>query len=306
MKTSNNINILTYGGLGDTLLLTPALTAFKEKYPSSSLTVFCLHPKHKEVLKHNPCIDKLRDANFWSAPFAWIKFHLKILRLHSYNYIWIHPTRTYSINITEIIAELLGVQLADQKMRVFLTEAEEKNGRACLSKYTNPITINPSTEGTKNKEWFAGHWEQLISSMPQYSFIQLGLAKDELVKGAIDMRGISIRDSMAVIKASMCYVGIDSFMAHAATAVSTPAVVLFGATQPAVFGSLSNLNLYTDHHCSPCFETLVSTPCPYGRKCMERIKARQVKKAILEKIGKEETTDRKYVAETMPTRLSVI
>src|SRR5688572_5799198 len=101
MKKKNEINILTYGGLGDTVLLTPSLKALRQQHPAAKINVFCLQAKHKEILKHNPYVDTISDARFWSAPLKWIRFRLGTLRILTYDYMWVHPTRADSAHIVD-------------------------------------------------------------------------------------------------------------------------------------------------------------------------------------------------------------
>ena len=53
------ILVINVARIGDTLLVTPALRALKERFPFANLTVLA-HPKRKEVLQGIPFIDHLR------------------------------------------------------------------------------------------------------------------------------------------------------------------------------------------------------------------------------------------------------
>ncbi|MFT7032460.1 MAG: ADP-heptose:LPS heptosyltransferase [Cyclobacteriaceae bacterium] len=100
--------------------------------------------------------------------------------------------------------------------------------------------------------------------MPEYRFIQLGVMKEPPIRGAVDLRGLKMRDSMSVVSLSDLFVGIDSFLSHVATALKIPGVVLFGATPPDVFGHEENENLYGNTFCSPCYEYLGDSVCPFS------------------------------------------
>ena len=279
-----DINILTWGGLGDALLATPAIKALKQKYPERRLNVFCLN-RHRDIFLKNPYVDAVKGVTFRSSPLAWILTHINRLELKSINYSFLDPLINYSKNIIEIIAEILEVELTDKQMQLFLTDQEIKAGELVVSNYKIPVTINPSAACSEHKIWPYEKWEQIIAEMPQCTFLQLGLNKDRLLKGALDLRGKSIRTSVAIVKSSVCYAGVDSFFAHAATAVNTPAVVLFGPSLASIYGHPQNINISKKLVCSPCMEVLMKSTCPYSRECMHKIEVAEVKTAIEKQIN---------------------
>jgi ADP-heptose:LPS heptosyltransferase len=81
---------------------------------------------------------------------------------------------------------------------------------------------------------------------------------------------------MAIIANSNLFLGVDSFWAHAATALRVKALVLFGDTSPNHFGHDSNLNIYKKVSCSPCIDWIHGYSCPYSKKCMELITVEDV------------------------------
>jgi ADP-heptose:LPS heptosyltransferase len=176
--------------------------------------------------------------------------------------------------------EQLGIEVDDPRPNCFLTESEEREGEMIVSKYVNPVAIQITGASSPNKNWPLENWEELVSNNPDYNFIQLGLANEELVKGAVDLRGTSIRQAFAIVKASKAFVGIDSVFAHAAAAFHIPSVVLFGPETPAVWGYQWNQNLYNPPPCSPCLDVLLKDPCPYGKQCMINITVSQVENAL--------------------------
>lgn len=57
-EAPKSILVIAVARIGDTLLVTPAIRALKERYPSAQLTVLA-HPKRREVLENLPFIDHL-------------------------------------------------------------------------------------------------------------------------------------------------------------------------------------------------------------------------------------------------------
>ncbi|CAN5472410.1 glycosyltransferase family 9 protein [soil metagenome] len=277
---NKSINIITWGGLGDALLATPAIKALKKNNPAKKIKVFYLK-RHRDIFLNNPYIDVLKEASFLSAPVEWILAYFNLIEFKSFNYSYLSPAKNYSKSIVEVIAEMLDVELDDTQMDLFLTDDEINGGREQIAAYANPITINPYAVCSKHKEWSTEKWEKLIEDMPGYTFIQLGLNKEPLLKGAVDLRGKSLRQSAAILKSSTCYVGVDSFLAHAAAALNTAGIVLFGASSSIVFGHKSNININERLACSPCIEFIMKSVCPYNRECMHKITVEDVKNAII-------------------------
>jgi ADP-heptose:LPS heptosyltransferase len=91
-----------------------------------------------------------------------------------------------------------------------------------------------------------------------------------LLEVDLDLRGkITPRAAAAVLASCsglVCQVG---YLMHAAAAVGTRAVVIYGGFEaPWESGYVQNNNLFTKLPCSPCW---LREPCPYNKKCMDQI-----------------------------------
>ena len=273
---NRNYRILAWGGIGDVLLLTPALKSIKAAHSHTKVTVYCLRREHMEVLKNNPNIDALK----WGSAFRRALYHLRLLRVSPINYADLRPSLCYQKTASEIIAEMLGVTLSNNKPEIYLTAREEESARTRLAQLERPVAIHAKAGFTENKDWPTEMWEQLVAENTQYNFLQLGSATEQLIKGAVDMRGLTLRESFALIKYADGFVGIDSCLAHAAAALGTPAVVMFGPSTPVLWAHSSNANIYKGLRCSPCVDMLGNVPCPYGRPCMKTITVKEVREAL--------------------------
>lgn len=283
-----HIRIVSWGGLGDALLVTPSFRQLKVQYPGCRITVYCTATSHFEIYRHNPDIDVLKRL----GPFAfasyldWCLYRLGRRKFQAVNYGYLRPGLFYKKGAAEIIAEMLGVVPEDKKPVIFLTPAEEASAQTIVSQFRNPVAINPSALSSANKEWSLANWEAVIRQTPDVTFIQIGLQSEPLLAGAVDVRGrYSLRELMAVMKYVRGYVGLDSFWGHVAAAWQVPAVILFGPSNPAVWGHLRHTNLYAGLSCSPCIDILLNAPCPYGKKCMQAITVEAVRQALTEKLA---------------------
>jgi len=272
--------IITWGGIGDILLATPAIRSLKRRYPSCRIHVYCALETHKEALMNNPYIDRLIFVGILGRKIINLLRGLRLATFHMTNYGNLGPNY-YKKSATEIIGEKFGVAVDDPRPDCFLAEEEEREARKITSEYPNPVAIQITSKSSHNKSWPAENWEKLIVNNPRYNFLQLGLADEELIRGAVDLRGkTTLRQAFGVIKTVRAFIGPDSALAHVATAFRTPAVVLFGASTPMVWGHATNKNLYCAPHCSPCLDTLSKNPCPYGKPCMSNITVSDVERAL--------------------------
>jgi ADP-heptose:LPS heptosyltransferase len=280
------IRVITFRGLGDILLSTPSFKALKKKYPGCRILVFCQQDGHKSVFEGNPYVDQIRSATFWGNPIHYCLYYLKMVKFYMFDYVLLYPSLTYEKSATEIIAEMLEVELEDKRVQLFLAKKEEDRARELLAGYKTPIVIHMTSLTSRNQEWPRQNWEELIRRMPGYTFIQLGLPDEEKIDGAVDLRGkTSIREAFAVIKFSSGFMGINSSLSHVSNAFNIPGVVLFGASNPEIWGHSNHTNIYKKIRCSPCIDTLYSSVCPYGRTCMNSITVEEVRTAMIRRMA---------------------
>lgn len=285
---SRIIRVITYGGLGDVLLATPSIKALRKKYPQAEIRVYCTARQHMEIFRGNPHVNKIRMASFLSAPVDYILYVLKWARFYTMDYGLLLPSICYRKNATAIIAEMMDVQLEEKQLEVFLSAQEEAAAREMLAAWKNPVMLHVNSITSKNQEWPLKNWEQLIREMPGYTFIQLGVEKDTMVRGAVDMRGkTSFRQALALIKYARAFAGVVSSFSHATNAFNTPGVILFGASAPEVWGHANNINIFKAPRCAPCIDVLLGSLCPYNKPCMHNITVTEVKQQLLKQLRAE-------------------
>jgi ADP-heptose:LPS heptosyltransferase len=272
--------VVTWGGIGDALLITPTVRILKQQHPDCKIHVYCTKKSHQEALLNNKYIDRLLYLGKLKGRIILFLARLNLLKVQQTNYGILLPSLFYCKSATAIIGEMLGVKIEDPRLDCFLTNEEEREARRIVAEFPNSVAIQVTTTSTPNKHWPPENWENLIQSFPHCNFLQIGSANDDLIRGVIDLRGTSLRQAFGIVKEAKAFVGVDSIFAHAAAAFQKPAVVLFGATTPAVWGHPTSINLYRPPRCSPCIDTLGSGWCPYGRKCMSNITVLDVERAL--------------------------
>ncbi len=92
----------------------------------------------------------------------------------------------------------------------------------------------------------------------------------------------------ALLAQAALFIGNDSGTAHLAAAVGCKPLVLFGPTNPHLYGPPDDIGryLWSKPHCSPCFHDGVVDPCR-AFICMPAIKVEQVFDAAMDMLTKE-------------------
>jgi hypothetical protein len=191
-------------------------------------------------------------------------------------------------HILEALSVKVGLKTAPNKPVIFLSEEEKL--KFALPNGDKPWVAMHSTgvtEMTENKNWYPERFLAVSQKIRKFSrVVQLGKIGDPDLDVDLDLRGrVTPRQAAAVLvscSALVCQVG---FLMHAAAAVGTKALVIYGGFEaPWESGYDSNLNFFTPLACSPCW---LSGPCPFDKECMKRIEPDQVifalNKILLEK-----------------------
>lgn len=281
------LHVLVSGGIGDTILLTPCLRAWKLNFPGGRLIAHCTDTSVRDVLMHNPYVDSLRLVR--DAPSSAYARKPESVKSGGYfvpiRYASLYPSVSYKVSASHIIAEMLGLRLDNERPEIFLTPNEVESARERLYGTRFPIALHTVGATTDNKNWFHDRWESTIREFSDHTFVQLGVPSEPPISGASDFRGMKLRDSIAILQCCKAFVGIDSSMAHAAAALQVPSVVLFGASTPEVWGHRQAINLYARTRCSPCIDILRFGRCPYERRCMHDITVDSLVRALRFKLG---------------------
>jgi ADP-heptose:LPS heptosyltransferase len=276
----STIRVLAWGGIGDILLLTPAIRALKTQRSHSRITVYCTNRRDMEIFRHNPYVHAVKKLSWIHR----ILHHAKVQQIQMADYARIYPSLCSDRHASDLIGEMLGISLPDKRIDIYLSAAEKQEACQTLAGLREPVAIQVTGTCSKNKDWSLDRWEELIRTCAHYDFFQLGTRNEPRVGGAVDMRGLPLRRSFALLDSASAFIGIDSALAHAAAALDTPAVVLFGPSTPAIWGHANGFNIYKRLPCSPCIDILRDVACPYGRTCMESISVHEVGNALVNQI----------------------
>lgn len=157
---------------------------------------------------------------------------------------------------------------------IILTD-EEKAAAASLDPDGDLILIEPNTKNqAPNKRWGHERYAQIarLLSAKGYRVAQFaagGMALDHVHQ----IRPPNFRVACALLQRARLYVGPEGGLHHAAAALGTKAVVIFGGyIAPAVTGYSTHANLFSGEALGCGYVD----PCNHCRQCMARITVDQV------------------------------
>lgn len=103
------------------------------------------------------------------------------------------------------------------------------------------------------------HYEKVVEYLEGVKVCSIG-AKEEYIEGTEDRTGLSLQESLGLIKNARLFVGNDSGMYHASNALETDNIVIFTATSikknyDERFHKYSTIITRDDLECRPCQKT---------------------------------------------------
>jgi len=312
-KDDDAFVIIADGGVGDNVCISPMIESAKKTYPNKKIIVGA---SHHEVLIGNPNIDVLYNLGFpgdlfdkWVKP---LKHFGSVIKRDIYNAC---AHKLFPGPLSMIWCHLYGVPYYGDKVKIYLSEDEEKEAKQFLKSFPRDVifihgtgaklTFNPSVQITPNKDWFPEYWEHLVAELTKdFDVVQVGGPQESPIKGATTylMGQTSLRQTAALLKQSLTYVAIDSFVGHCGAAVDKTGVVLFGRSNPYIAGHAVNKNMFVKGSCeendlfcgrpqgyfgdAEMFQgQLRPWVCPH-RSCMKAIRPSRVLEEVL-KIAKK-------------------
>ncbi|MDX2110991.1 MAG: glycosyltransferase family 9 protein [Verrucomicrobiota bacterium] len=258
-----------YQGIGDALLLSTVLYHRGKAQPTNSRV--WVGTNYPEIYQGNPFVQVLPGrTQHWGHRLIRL---MRICRLvKPFSYIDYYHKGIPKAHLLTLLSERIGLHTAPITPVYFPTENERRT--RLLPQSTKPVVIMQSTGNTAwtdNKNWgserFCAVAKLLAASA---TLVQIGRSEDPPLEGALNLCGrLTIRQCFQVLAEGNLFIGQVGFLMHAAAAVSTPGVIVYGGFEaPWQSGYEANVNLYTTLECSPCW---LQTRCPYEKKCLTQI-----------------------------------
>ncbi len=225
-------------------------------------------PIDSEVFAHNPHLTPAKDLRPSDDPrYVWLddpqyRYHSLITREH---------VRFKSGgHIIELLCRQFDITHPRLQCELFLTEDERGKAADLTSGWSRFLTVEPHAKAdfTANKGWAFERWQAVVEGLGrECRIVQVGVGGKPVLRGVTDMTGqLTFRQTAALIGRSALLLSTEGGLTHAANAVGTRAVVVYGGYQPpSPTAYPGNINLYADISCAPCG---LRVPCPIGLQCM--------------------------------------
>jgi len=272
--------LLSYrGGIGDDVLCTILLRELRRR----GFGPVWMLSKYPDLYELNDDVPVVLD---WGKPHErWLeRLGLQVLNARYFTYdeaddraVRLAPEQ----HMVATMCQLVGiVGPIVRRPYLFLRDEELAAGALVPDQIAIQSSGLVSITPMQNKQWFTERFQEVVTALrSEFNFVQLGSPTDPPLEGALDMRGRTTRrQTAAIIRRSLTYVGNIGFGMHVARAVERRAVVIYGGRErPDQSGYSCNENLYTDVPCAPCWRR---NACDFDRRCMRQITAADVVAAV--------------------------
>ena len=242
--------------LGDTLMMTACIRDFKKQFPDVLIKV---QTPFDALWFYNPNLSEFSgepDFDWWVGP--------KILTQGSKSN-GLHFTNAFRLSLQakfkEICKEDVYIKQGKFIPDVHLSEVE-KSKPIIEGKYWL-INVDCGEKGKySSKMWHKYRWQEVVDKLPEITFVQIGLKKDNQFKlegeNVIDFIGKTansnngLRDLLTLFYHSQGSLGLVSSQMHLAACFEKPCVVVAGAREPLTFEQYKFHRYISTQGCLPC------------------------------------------------------
>lgn len=240
--------------LGDEIMAIPVYGGLRKAYPDCRIAVSCNFP---ELLEGNPAVDAV---NATVSPDRHI-----LLR---------SGPRT-EVRIAHY-AQLAGIPMPTERPRLHLTDWSAPS----VAQYSGRFVAVAPGASWPIKRWPIDRWRVLCRIIEAHGFpvVELGRGDETIGVRHSLMGQTTVREAACVLHAARLLVCCDSGLMHLARAVGTPAVALFGPTNPSILmpGDEGLTAIVSEEPCQGCWNNGQTEAAP-GQclrnrpTCLERI-----------------------------------
>lgn len=123
-----------------------------------------------------------------------------------------------------------------------LNVAREHEGKGIIV-----IQTEIKDTASPNKRWPRANWQTLVELYPQYKWVQIGTDLNSILRGVEFVPTLTFKQACAMLKVARAAVLQEGGLHHAAAALGTPSVVIFGGfISPLVTGYAAQRSLFVE------------------------------------------------------------
>jgi hypothetical protein len=290
-------------GLGDTLAISAVLAAMNQQRPGLRAVVFSKIP---ELFEANPLVCcNLDYRNMAKLQRSLLKSVAKYLRGRTVICVgqekWVLHTWPWQRHVVDHSIRWLRQMLPDYPAgfagldgvttQVFVSEQEKKTFAAKFSDLPTEFSVIKATSAATSgfrvlKNWRIEHMQSVVNAtLSKTPWVQIGGMEEPLLEGVIDMRGLSIRESIYLLSRARLTLTVEGFVSHAAATFGTPVIVIFsGYHDLKTFVYPITIPIHADPApaCAPCQLVECSQA---SQLCIDAIQPPQVIAAVTRALG---------------------
>jgi ADP-heptose:LPS heptosyltransferase len=262
--------------LGDALFLSTVAREIRKRNPDCEVAI---HSHWPLLFLNNPDVAATRAIREPAVPEG-----IPII----YEDPWPPPRRRH---VLRLICERLGLNGREVEPRTYYypTAEERERAREIRPPGGPPLVVVHPFSGffaARTKQWHFGNWKRFLELIPRdIETLRFSNPDDPATPAERplhrDLQTTDIRLMAALLEQADAFVGQESGLAHLATALGVPSVVIFtGYVPPDVFGYPQNTNLVPDLPYIPCWRGDGCEPCG-GEVCTRAVSPEQALEALL-------------------------
>lgn len=265
------------GGMGDMLMVAGVLKQVHELDPSRRFRLV-RRSSYRAMLQGHPAIRE-------------IGFPPKGAAIVGTDY-WRYELNPGDHRPYQVLARLFGLPTPAREILFFPGRTEIDPILLKSIPWGDRVAVIATASDSPRKRISAAHWRRVVQGLREDGFLvlQTGKPEDTYIEGSFSLLGLTDPGTfIGLVRRAEIVITPDTFAMHAAYLTGTPAVVLWGPTDPAVYGYPGHVHLRDISRCDRadrCFSAETPdtylTPCPLGDDyCMQRISPESIREAAL-------------------------
>lgn len=156
-----------------------------------------------------------------------------------------------------------------KRFAVRLTNEEKNSAKEIVKDLGEFMVINPDYKSaffTSNKDWGFEKYQKVVDEISKYiNVVRIkpgGKYTEPDLKNAINISCPDLRQQIAIWSLAKFGLSYDGLMVHVLSGFNIPVVnIMGGLVSPDVMSYPNNINLYYEHHMTPCGSTFDCAHC---------------------------------------------
>ena len=228
MLDSLKIGIYREGGIGDLILMMPAIKEFRKRYPDKIIGLFC-KDAYKFLYKNNPYVDWVKGQIV--SDEDWIESLSKLDVLFDLSGVTNGTDEGQKIDAVEYFGKKLYLDSLRDKVPKLSIEGDS----LFVPKDSKDYVVIGMETSSLLRRWSFKRWEITMNLLIEkgYNIVLVGQNFTEGTLPVVNLIGkLNLMQLLGVIKHSKMVLASDTGLLHIAGALEVPFVGLFGPIKP--------------------------------------------------------------------------